>query len=287
MSKNKSQPNYPRLFHIGTQRAASTFLYNLLLGHPAASLHQRSEVNFFSVEFNRGLNWYLAGFLGKQNRIDTSPKYFMLGQTVAPRIKAYAQKHLGADQPLFLIILRNPIDYLYSHWQMQLKQGFLKVDSQPKSLLAFVRERPGYLRRAFYWQILKGHWLKYFSAAQFKIIIFEDFIKDYSRAVKEILAFWHLPPAQLASRQISQNKIPKYRFLVKIRSKIIKNQKLKNYLKQSRAANFVYSRFLTQSPSQQKLPAGEREELKNIFLTDVRHLEEFLGKKITAWRDFQ
>ncbi len=287
MSKlnNKTKSNYPHLFHIGTQRAGSTFLYNLLSSHPDVSLHRLSEVNFFSAEFSRGLNWYLSGFKGNKARIDTSPKYFMLGQTVAPRIKEYGQKYLGSQKPLFLLILRNPIDYLNLHFRMQLTQGLLGQSGKIDDLIEFIKAHPGYLKRAFYWEILSNYWFKYFEPEQFKIVIFEDFIKNTDKILAEILDFWRLPRKKLVSVQVSKNKIPKYRVLVKARSKIIKNEKLKRFLKQSKIFNYVYDKFLTH-PSAPKLLPSQRKELKNIFASDVEALKEFLGKKIEAWEDF-
>ncbi|HLE78026.1 MAG TPA: sulfotransferase, partial [bacterium] len=74
----------PTRFHIGLQRAASTYLYDLLASHPDVAL-PRKGLGFFSNKFDRGLPWYLAQFMGDGVRIDSSPNYFFRGRTVAPR----------------------------------------------------------------------------------------------------------------------------------------------------------------------------------------------------------
>ncbi len=282
---------YPYLFHIGTQKAGSTYLYNLLSSHPDLALPKITEVHYFSFNLSKGLDWYLNLFSGEGIRVDTSPKYFMLGKTVAPRIKDYAQKYLGDKKPLFLLILRNPIDYLNSHFRMQLAQGFFEKhpDKYPKltdNLIEFIKMYPEYLERAFYWKILENYWLKNFSAKQFKIIIFEDFIKNTPRVISEILDFWGLPQRKLVSPVVSKNKMLKYKFLLKIQSKIVKNKKLKEFLKKNQIFNYVYDKFLTRESSQKLLPE-ERRELKNIFARDVKMLEEFLGKRVDFWEDFR
>ncbi len=281
----------PYLFHIGTQKAGSTYLYNLLSSHPDLALPKITEVHYFSSNLERGLDWYLGLFEGKGVRIDASPKYFMFGKTVAPRIKDYSQKYLGNKEPLFLLILRNPIDYLNSHFRMQLAQGFFekRPDKYPKltdNLIKFIKMYPEYLERAFYSKILENYWFKYFSAKQFKIIIFEDFVRNTQKVISEILDFWGLPQRELISPVVSKNKMPRYKFLLKIQSKIIRNKKLKEFLKKNKAFNYVYDRFLTQE-SNQKLSPEERRELKDIFARDVKMLEEFLGKRIDFWEDFR
>jgi len=191
---------------------------------------------------------------------------------------------------LFLLILRNPIDYLNSHFRMQLAQGFFEKhpDKYPKltdNLIEFIKMYPECLERAFYWRILESCWLRNFNTKQFKVVIFEDFVKNTSKVTSEILDFWGLPQRKLSSTIVSKNKMLKYNYLLKIQNKIIKNKNLKKFLKQNKAFNYIYDKFLT-CKSSQKLSAEERRELKNIFVRDVKILEEFLGKKIYFWEDF-
>lgn len=279
--------NYPSRFHIGTQKAGSTYLYNLLSSHPNISLHNLTEVNFFDKNYEKEVNWYLNGFQGEKIRIDTSPKYFMNGQIAAPRLKEYEKKYLETPA-LFLLILRNPIDYVNSHFEMQKRLGFFennpKYKNAPTNLLEFIKTYPEYLERAFYYKILKNHWLSYFSIDQFKIVIFEDFIKNQEKNISEILKFWQLPLVNLESSNVSKNQMPKYLFLSKLQNIIIKHQGLKKILKSSKLANSIYDKFLTE-PSKNKLTLKERSELKNIFEHDVKSLKELTGI-IPEWQDF-
>ena len=111
----------PTRFHIGTQRAGSSYIYNLLKSHPGVSLSPRQEIHFYTRKFEQGVDWYLSNFGSGGTPIDTSPKYFHRGEVVAPRIKTM----LGDARPYFLLVLRNPIDYAFSHFRMHQRQGAL------------------------------------------------------------------------------------------------------------------------------------------------------------------
>lgn len=290
LSKSEKSNKYPRLFHIGTQKAASTFLFNALKEHPNIALSSVTEINFFSQHFEKDLSWYDDTFLKANNRIDTSPKYFMLGESVAPRIREYQDKHLG-QKAKFLLILRNPIDYLASHFEMQKQQGFFKnhpdkYPAAPKSLIDHIKNYPDYIDRAFYFKIFNNYWLKEFDKSQFKLVIFEEFINNKEEQIKEILSFFELPIIELHAKSASSNKLLKYDFLFRLRMKIAKNEGLKNYLKNSKLFNRVYNKFLTKSSSKM-LSSSDREYLQGILHQDVKDLELFLSRKIEAWKDFK
>jgi hypothetical protein len=73
-----------------------------------------------TTHYEKGFKWYMAQFPAEGTRIDTSPTY-VHSEVGAPRIK----EAVGAEAPRFLLIVRNPIDYARSHYQMQVRQGTL------------------------------------------------------------------------------------------------------------------------------------------------------------------
>lgn len=284
MSKN----NTINIFHIGTQKAGSTFLYNLLAKHPDITLSKFTEINFFSNNYELGQDWYLDSFQGEKNRIDTSPKYFMTGETVAPRIKKYSETN--GSKPLFLLILRNPIDYLYSHFQMHLTQGFFKKnpDKFPeveKNIVKFIKKYPDYINRAMYSNLLKNYWLPYFNIEQFKIVSFEDLIKNQEEVMNEILSFWNIPNMSLTANRTSKNKMLRFKFLFKAQTFATKNKKIKDFLKSNKFFNLLYNNILT-SKSIRKIEEEDRQFLKNIFKDDVHNLKQLLNKDFKYWKDF-
>lgn len=52
----------PDFIIIGVARCGTTSLYNYLVKHPYIFPALRKEINFFSINFNRGLGWYRTFF---------------------------------------------------------------------------------------------------------------------------------------------------------------------------------------------------------------------------------
>ena len=276
-------------FHIGTQKAGSTYLYNLFSSHSGVNLGRVTEINYFSKNYEKGGNWYRGKFKGNGDFIDTSPKYFMQGEEVAPRMKEY-ERSLGGEKIQMMLILRNPVDYLYSHFQMHLKHNFFKTHPGkfPKlstDIMEFTKMYPEYLERGFYFKLLHQYWLKYFDIQQFKIVFFEEFVSNTQVVLKGILDFWGLKNIPLDAKGVSKNKKLKFNILFKVQKKIIKNEKLKRKLKQSRIFNYIYNKFLTED-TKEKIFKEQREYLKEIYNEDVGKLKKLLDNKINGWEDF-
>ena len=94
----------------GMPRTGTTYLYHALAQHPDIFVSYRKESLFFSVNFEKGLDWYQSLFADKRAgeiAADINPTYFMddssLGRVLdfKPDVKAV----LG---------VRDPIDYSYT-----------------------------------------------------------------------------------------------------------------------------------------------------------------------------
>ncbi len=275
----------PRFFHIGTQKAASSYLFNLLKSHPEISLCPLQDINFYrDAKYNRGIGWYLSCFPDPGIRIDTSPKLFMSGSEAAPRIKQV----LGDQQPLFLLILRNPIDYVHSHFQMHLRKGYFKSNPErypelTENLVEFVRLYPVYLRRGYYAEILENEWFSRFAKQQFKIVVFEELIANTEDVIGEILSFFGLTPMPLSTHTSSKNKMLRYPIFYKMRDRITKFSKLKAFLKRSGLFNRFYEDILTEKVA---LSEKDRNWMKGIYQDDVARLKDLLESDIPSWGDF-
>ena len=274
--------NFPKLFHLGTQRAGSSYLFNLLRSHPNVSLSPSQEIHFYTKNFNRGEDWYLKNFHKDGIRIDTSPKYFIQGKEAAPRIREL----LKGERPLFLLLLRNPVDYVHSHFQLQLRTGSFnkRFPNPPKSLIDLHQKNPRYIERGLYYKTLKDYWLSHFDKSQFKIFIFERFISNTPQSIQEILEFFNLPTRPLTTSISSRNSMLKYPFLYKVKRLVTKNQKIKNILKGNKLFSQLYTNYLTEKPKVSEIET--REWLTNVYSDDVQYLKDLLGDGIEEWKEF-
>jgi len=288
MSKANIKDNLPTRFLIGTQRAGSTYLFNLLKNHSDTSLSPAQQVNFYLQSYSKGLRNYLDHFEGGGIKIDTSPKYFMKGDVVAPRIK----ETVGERNVRFLLILRNPVDYVRSHFQLHWKNGYLKSHPEkypelPESenLVEFIKMYPGYLERAHYGQILERSWFSHFGRQQFRIIEFERFINKTEAVLNEILDFFDLPYQNLNTSFKSRNATLRWPIIYVLRNFLIRHPFLKNMVKKTPMFNFIYKHFLTTTQSN-PLDPDERSWLAGQLENEVFLLRKRTGLSFNRWDDF-
>ena len=283
--RSSTEGRLPSLFHIGTQRAGSTYLNNLLRAHPEISLSSYQEVNYYTTNYERGVHWYTSSFERTGQRIDTSPKYFLSGSIAAQRIR----DAVGNQSPRFLLILRNPIDYVHSHYQLHLRSGyFYKHDAKypevPTDLVAFAKKYPQYLERGSYCELLKRHWLARFDLSQFKIVFFEEFVAGTNDVLPEILEFFDLPHCRLAASSSTKNRMLRSPLLYDLSTFVSGMPRLKSFLKKSSLFNKFYENYLSaQAP---RLSEKDRGFLAGYFAADVSALKKKVGRGIAVWPEF-
>lgn len=170
-------------FVSGAQKAGTSALDFYLRQHPEVCMASRKEVHFFDndANFTNELpcyNIYHAFFRPQpQHRIlgETTPAY-MYWLTAPKRLWEYnpAAKHI--------VVLRNPIERAYSHWNMQRKIGIeprsfwqaLHTEREKcRESLPFQNKPYSYIDRGFYSEQLR-RLLYYFPGEQLLILKCED-----------------------------------------------------------------------------------------------------------------
>ena len=119
----------PDFIVIGCQKCATTSLYDYLIQHPNISSATEKEIHFFDSNYNVGITWYRSFFptvfskqfskLRKEKFVtgEASPMY-IFNPIVSKRILSIL------PNVKLIAILRNPIDRAYSHYNMQVKNGY-------------------------------------------------------------------------------------------------------------------------------------------------------------------
>jgi len=108
----------------GMPRAATTFLYHTLSGHPSVWVPPRKEVEYFSLNHHRGPGWYLSFFNGVDEAtvgFDISPIYFMHDE-VPERISSW-----NPDAKVVLLI-RDPVEFVLSFFANRRGAGHQHLD---------------------------------------------------------------------------------------------------------------------------------------------------------------
>jgi len=150
-----------------------------------------------------------------------------------------------------IILLRNPIDRAFSHWNMQRDRKLDSLDfldavnqeeNRAREAYPLQLRKFSYVERGFYFEQMERVF-RFFPREQVLAIKFDDLRKDYRTVTDRIFNFLGVPPAP----------------------------RLKN-----REENVInYARKMTQS---------ERHHLYSIFRDDIAKLEQLLGWDCSDWK---
>lgn len=211
----------PDFIIIGAQRCGTTSLFYYLSQHPDVYASFPKEVHFFSNYYQKGINWYRSHFplyWQKSRLLRNSHHNFMTGEATP-----YYLSHPHAPQRVFetvpdvllIVLLRNPIERAYSHYQHEVKMGAENLSFEEaidkeeerltsevgkliedKNYRSFNHQHFSYLSRGIYVDQIEA-WSRYFHPEQLLILNSEHFNEypgNVLRVVREYLglANWEL-----------------------------------------------------------------------------------------------
>lgn len=199
----------PSFFIIGAQKAATTWLWDMLSQHPDTSLPQQKEIHYFgSAElYAKGDDWYYRHFqrldpnkvIGEASTTyfyDRVPYWFNKSNQIEfdkalPTIpELITQKFPNAK---FIVVLRDPVHRAisaYFHW---MKQGKIAPShGLKKTAINFPKMR--ILEYGMYAKYLEL-WMKFVPPERFRVILYEQQIrKNSSRTLSDIYRYLGLNP---------------------------------------------------------------------------------------------
>lgn len=168
---------------IGTQKAATTALHDILGEHTSIFLPRVKEAKFFEEQkiYDRGYNnWYKENFSeAKSSEIIGLINPELLFDKKSPK---RIFKTVGSDVKL-IVILRNPVDRAFSHYLMTKRRGLESLTFEDALINEsnldiknneFNRKHFSYIARGKYHNQIKNY-LKYFNK---KNILFLNYEKD-------------------------------------------------------------------------------------------------------------
>ena len=206
---NSAKLRSPDFIIIGSPRCGTTSLYKYITSHPQILAAANKEICFFSEHFNKGLAWYQAHF---PPPIDAGQ--FLTGEATPTYLThplAAERLHECVPKVKLIVILRNPGDRAFSHYQMLVRRGTesRSFASAIDAELKLVGEATDtsledrnhwkdchYIYKSLYFYSLK-HWLPLFPKQQFLILQSEEFYTNPAIALKQVFQFLGVPDFQL------------------------------------------------------------------------------------------
>jgi hypothetical protein len=235
----------------GAQKSGTTALHYFLSRHPKITMGDQQEIHFFdndalfvSAPDYEQLHKHYPLIAPSTIAGDCTPSY-IYHQPAIDRIWKYNPKIK------LLIILRNPVDRAFAHWNMQRFRGrepldFFDAVREEKTRIAGAppgeARRFAYVDRGFYAQQL-ARVFEFFPPKQVKVVKFEDFRDKQRETLGSIFSFLDLKP------------------LRSVRSKD------RNIVPYERAMNWEEKVFLY-----------------NLFAEDIKKVELLLGWDCSDWK---
>lgn len=168
---------------VGAQKCASTWLHDVLAGHPQLALPSPAkEIDFFSYHYDFGFQWYERGFDRVEHTVlagEVSPSYFH-GHGVAERVAQYNPKMR------IILIVRDPISRAISNHKHEVRIGHLR--GPDRSFEFGLRNNPSYVEQGLYAKHFK-EWLKWFSRDQIFVKSVEDVVTDADATLRQVCRF--------------------------------------------------------------------------------------------------
>jgi len=246
---------------VGAQKSGTTALHYFLRKHPQIALPERQELHFFDDEeiFARPIDYDLLHRQFRPLAGSTLLRLATARQAIAGEVtpsylywKPAMERIWNYNRQIKLVILlRNPIDRAFAHWNMQRFKdreplGFLDaLKEEPRRIaqpLTIESRRFAYVDRGFYSGQLERVF-KFFPREQVHFVKFEGFRDRKQETLDGVFEFLGVKPLRRI-RDKDRNIVP-------------------------------YERTIT---------AEEREYLSEVFSAEITKLEQMLGWDCSDWK---
>ena len=273
----------PNFLIPGSGRSGSSFLHSCLMQHPQIFFSTIKEPSYFSKYYDLGHEWYLKKHFMSKKKFpivgEASTQYFY-------RVKA--TKRIYEFNPDFklVFIIRNPVFRAFSNYNREVQMW-----GEYRSFEEIIKNDDRYTWPAMYYSHL-SRYLKYFSKSQLKVIVFERFIKNVEKHLKEICIFLNINPNfkfNPGSFRQNPSKMPISPKLQKYNKKYFELNRREPLLAQAfrvgcRSLINFSNHLLYKSREFPKMKEATQKFLKDFFNEEILKLEELLDEDLTIWK---
>jgi len=278
---------WPNFFIVGAPRCGTTFLYHYLKQIPGIYMSPVKEPGYFSVSIDpklkltkpiRDKKKYLKLFKGVKDEKaigEASPSY--LWDPKAPKLI-----HDTVPDAKIIMILRDPVQRSYSHYLLGVGLGYQTLpfgEAVKKALNGLDDYSNRIASTSFYSEQVKRY-LDIFKKDQIKIFIFEEFIKDNEKSVKEVLNFLGVSSEIPESVKIVTNivDVSAGRFT----KHLIRNRVLRSIVRDFIPAEGgpIVRKFFSKKTKKPPLSDEDRKFVEEIYKEDAKNLQLVLGRHL-------
>ncbi|VAX35663.1 Sulfotransferase [hydrothermal vent metagenome] len=203
----------PGFLIVGAMKAGTTFLHACLAEHPSCVCALEKEVHFFDNNYHRGRRWYRSRFPIRR-WMESRRQQPVLAGEASPYYLFHPlssqRAHETCPNARIIVLLRDPADRAYSHYQQNVRTGFEKlsfaeaIEAEPDRLHGEedrLRADPGYYSMAHqtFSYVSRGEygpqvarWVERFGAERVLVVQSETLWDDPAQTYARVLRFLDL-----------------------------------------------------------------------------------------------
>ena len=311
VARNGRIVKLPDFLIVGAARSGTTTLFSLLSRHPRVFLPPEKEPMFLSVRGQGAIPVdvrtgkpaaYVIGDLDRyldlfksareEDAVGEASTWYLYRHrsTIRNIQELYGEK---AGEVRILILLRDPAARAWSHYQLKRRNGEESLPFERAIDPGVIRERlqknftPGFDYVGFgrYFEPVRSY-LENFPRVH--ILWFEDLMNDAAGAAREVCAFLGLEPgpARGGAPKLNVSGAPRNRLTGVMGNFLYRPGGLKPLLKPFlpyRLRADLKSRLSSRLFRPERLEAGLRDRLIDIFRDDILALAGLTGRDLSRW----
>ncbi len=261
---------------IGAAKSATTWLQTQLQSDPQVYMPD-PELHYFSREYERGDDWYLAQFSDQG-----------LGKTIGEKSNSYlyepgtaARLHNAMPQVKLIAQLRNPVERAYSNYCMLFRRGEVGPDIETY-LDPSLGENFRFLVAGNFASHLQP-FVDLFGREKLLILFFDGVSQNPQAQMSQVRAHLGLPPQPLAPE--GQEKVKDKTAAavpIQLRKRLQWMKPLVRPMRGTAAFEAVRG-AIARKPQYPPLTNEIRQRLNDYFRPSIEVLEEMSGQSLSHW----
>jgi hypothetical protein len=265
---------------VGPQRTGTTWVYEMLLQHPALCLPEMvKETMFFGRRYDRGLDWYSTYFEHCGNHQlcgEVAPTYFDVPE-IPERIY-----QIAPDCVIF-INLRHPVERAFSLYLHHLRKG--RVSS---SFREAIEEKPRIITAGHYATHIP-RWQSMFGENQVHFLFLSDIKNRPQVVLNEICARLEVDPLNQPSRvqkKVNAASIPRSRWLARCASALatlLHSFGLHWIVEGGKKLGLKEIAYTGGEEDMPELSVKDRKQAIQVYEEDIAFVERLTGKDLSDW----
>jgi len=271
---------------IGAQKAATSWLHDILADHPQVVVPAAKEVDFFSYHYERGMRWYERHFPHREGAIrygEISPSY-LHEPGVAGRVRRYSAAMR------IVVSLRDPVERALSQHRHLVRLGL--VDPADLRFETALADNPTYVEQGLYHQHL-SRWVEAFGRDAVHVVLMEDIERDRAAVTRGLYRFLaideaHRPAAldRISNPSYVARSLGLERSVVALRRGLgaVGAERVWRAIGDT-GLRELYRRKNRRTGSAAIPPVPEEvlRKVRQVFRDDTQRLQDLIQRDLTAW----